>query len=268
MAENPQKQSSPNQQANSASFDGLFRKLAVSTILKSIWREVYAEEYPEAANPFSFVTMTDLKQLISILGIGSEASFVDIGCGQGGLSIWVAEKTGASVLGLDFSNVAVGNAAAKAKAMGFGDRATFIKADAASPPLRDACFDGAMSTDVLQLTPDPAAVIAEVSRILNDNAKFAFTTWCIHKPIPGRAVILDYRPILERAGFEVELYYEPANWREQQGAIYRQIREQADALRSELGEEISAALLTEATERPQQFADLSRVLVGARKKVT
>jgi hypothetical protein len=122
-----------------------------------------------------------------------------------------------------------------------------------------------MSTDVLQLTPDPAAVIAEVARILKPYAMFAFTTWCIRKPFPRRAVIPDYRPILERAGFQVEVYQEPANWRQQQEAVYRQMRERAEDLTQELGEGFSAVLLVEAKERPQQLADFSRVLVGARK---
>ena len=101
MAQNSQNQSSQNATppASSAGFDAVFAKLATSATLKAIWRSVYEEEYLDAADPFSFVTMTELKQLVSILTIGAQQRFVDIGCGQGGLCLWVAEQTGASVVG-------------------------------------------------------------------------------------------------------------------------------------------------------------------------
>ena len=75
MAQNPQNPSSQSSSppANSAGFDSVFARLAASATLKEIWRNVYEEEYPDAADPFSFVTMTELKQLVRTRGGGSAA---------------------------------------------------------------------------------------------------------------------------------------------------------------------------------------------------
>jgi hypothetical protein len=42
------------------SFDEIFARIAQSNILATIWREVYGEDYPQDASPFSFVTTPEL----------------------------------------------------------------------------------------------------------------------------------------------------------------------------------------------------------------
>ena len=248
-------------------YDTVFARLAESATLKEIWRSVYAEEYPsEVGFGYNFLTLTELRQIVTSLSIGASDRFIDIGCGQGVVSLWVAQQTGASVIGVDYSKVAIQFAESAAKNRGLQDRTTFIHSDASATNIASASLDGAISIDSLQLMPDPLAVIVEVARILKPGAAFAFTAWAIHKPpFPGRAIIHDYRPLLEKAGFQVERYVEPENWRQQEEAVYSKIREHSDALKRELGQDASAILLEDAVRRPSQLPDFNRILVLARK---
>lgn len=248
------------------SFDPAYARLADSHTLKWIMRNVYGPEYPEEANPFGFVTLSDLQRIARALGLGPGQRFIDLGCGEGGLSLWVARATGASVLGIDTSGLAIRLAGAKAQQQGLAQQAEFRLADAMDTGLSPACCDGAMSTDVLQLLPSPAVGVAEAARLLRPGAVFAFTTWCINEPFDDRARVPDYRPLLEQVGFVVECYEEPQGWRDQQLAVFRLMCEHAHALEHELGAELWPFLSREAHERPSHMAAMRRILVCARRK--
>ncbi len=249
-------------------YDTVYAKFAESVTLKNIWRSVYAEEYPEEVGfPYSFVTKTELKQIVSAIAIDSHSTFIDIACGQGDVSLWIAQQTGASVIGIDYSKVAIQHAIAAARKRGLQENATFFQTDASNTTIMSASIDGAISIDSLQLMPDPLTVIIEVARILKPGAVFAFTAWEIRKPLtPGRAIIPDYRPLLEQAGFQVDQYIEPKGWRQQQNDIYRKMREHTNDLKNELGADASAILLEDARRKDHQLLGFSRVLVLSRKK--
>ncbi|HEU4324675.1 MAG TPA: class I SAM-dependent methyltransferase [Roseiflexaceae bacterium] len=256
----------PAEQPAVNSFDPAYARLAGSPTLKRIMRSVYGTEYPEEAHPFGFVTLSELRRIAQLLGVGPGQRFVDLGCGEGGLSLWVARATGAEVLGIDTSGLAIGLAKAEAQRLGLAQRAEFRIADAMDSGLPSASFDGVMSTDVLQLLPSPAAGVAEAARLLRQGGVFAFTTWCISEPFDGRARVPDYRPLLEEAGFAVESYEEPQGWRERQLAVFRLMCEQAAALEDELGTELWPFLSREARERPSHMVAMRRILACARRR--
>ncbi len=83
------------------------------------------------------------------------ARIADLGCGTGTLSLLLADA-GYAVDGVDFSPAMVRLAEAKA-----GDRAdvTFVRADAAEPPLERAAYDVVLSRHVLWAMPEPAAAL-------------------------------------------------------------------------------------------------------------
>jgi SAM-dependent methyltransferase len=247
------------------SFDEIFAKIGASSTLKKIWRGVYADDYPEEASPFSFVTSTELRLLAEALGVGAGQCFVNIACGQGGPGLWVARETGASLIGVDSSRSAVEFAADSARRRGMKGRTTFVLADAAVTGLPGASLDGAMSTDALQLMPDPRAVIREVARVVKSGAVFACTTWLSLKPVKGLANIPDYRPLLEEAGFAVELHREPVDWERRERAVFARILESADSLKAEVGGPVAAMLLAEAARMPDIFPLIRRINVVARK---
>ena len=123
---------------------------------------MYGYDYPEDASPFSFVTRTELERIAGALRVTTGMRFADIACGQAGPSLCVARATGAFVIGIDSSEVAIGAAKTAAGARGLAHRAAFLIADAAATGLRSASTDGVMSIDALQLMKHRDAVLAEI----------------------------------------------------------------------------------------------------------
>lgn len=98
-----------------ARFDEIFSRVAQSDTLTRLWRDVYRDDYPEGASPYSFVTTLELHSLADALGVTEARRFADIGCGQGGPSLFVARASGAAVVGIDWSRIAVQFAASVAR---------------------------------------------------------------------------------------------------------------------------------------------------------
>ena len=249
-----------------ARFDEIFSRVAQSDTLTRLWRDVYREDYPEGASPFSFVTTRELHSLTDELGVTEGRCFADIACGQGGPSLFVARESGAAVLGIDSSRIAVQFATSVARKRGFAGRATFIVADAAAISLREASMDGAMSIDALQLMSDRGTVLAEVGRIVKRGGRFAFTTWLSRQTGIGPPFPVDYQPLLEAAGFSLQWSHEPPNWEQRELAVFARIRESAERLSVELGSTVATMLVTEAAKMPEAYPLIRRVNVVARRE--
>jgi 2-polyprenyl-3-methyl-5-hydroxy-6-metoxy-1,4-benzoquinol methylase len=100
--------------ASSDAYGAKWASHVESPTRQRIRREVYGDEYPEEVDPRSYLTRTELRRIARELRIGAGARFVDLGCGQGGPSLWVARETGATVVGIDVSSVGIARAAQRA----------------------------------------------------------------------------------------------------------------------------------------------------------
>jgi SAM-dependent methyltransferase len=151
--------------------------------------------------------------------------------------LWVAQQTGANLIGIDLSPVGIELARRRAAELGLSEQVRFQAGDITTTGLPDASCDAAMSLDVLPFVPDQAAVAGEVARILRPGGRFAFTIWehlghsaaadsdraALAGTFQAHPLVesadVDYRRLLEDAGFSVELYEEPPGWRSQQRAL-------------------------------------------------
>jgi SAM-dependent methyltransferase len=236
-----------------------------------IRREVYGDEYPVEADPRSFVTLTELRAIARDLGVGAVQTIVDLGCGQGGPSCWVARETGAALVGIDLSTVGVARASERAQNLGLADRTRFQVGDITSTGLPEASFDAAMSIDVIWSVPDKLGVLREAARILRPGARFVFTNWDRDRTPPGYLPPLaDHRPLLERAGFEIETYRVQPDAETKRRAYHEAIVAAEQGLVQEMGEEAAARLMFEAkgalglTDGVDYLAHSRRIYVVAR----
>jgi SAM-dependent methyltransferase len=90
---------------------------------------------------------------------------LEVGCGQGAILNYLPEK-GARVHGIDMSAGSLRQAKAGAEELGHADRITLSLADAEYLPFADAAFERIVSVGVLHHTPDTAAGIREIYRVL------------------------------------------------------------------------------------------------------
>jgi SAM-dependent methyltransferase len=247
------------------SFDEIFSRIARSDTLATIWYEAYGDDYPEEASPFSFVTAPELISMGRAMAVSEGQRFVDIACGQGGPSLFVARVTGAAVVGIDSSYVAAKVATATAGKRNVADKARFIVADAAATGVQAASMHGALSIDALQLMPHRDAVLLEVSRILKPGGRFAFSTWLARQPGKGPPFPADYGPLLAAAGIDMESCHEPPDWERRELSVFALIRENVVRLRAELGDTVASGLATEAEKMPEAYPLIRRVNIVGRK---
>jgi SAM-dependent methyltransferase len=250
------------------------RGIANSATLAAIRRDVYGADYPEEAQPSSFVTNAELELVSSALRSSKASTLVDLGCGTGGLGLLVARSIDAQLVGIDLSPAAVELAAERAASLGLARRARFIRGDFTATGLPSQRFEGAVGFDTLIFAQDLGAALQEVHRILRPGGRLAFTA--VESPasepagkletLIRRQRVSDYRPLLDEAGFEVETYQEPPRWRERQLAFYREVTRRSRALHDELGARVADGVLTEAATVAPQLPDRRRVLAIAQRR--
>lgn len=99
---------------------------------------------------------------------------LDLGCGIG-MDIVRFAAAGAEVTGVDLSEVALDLARRNCEMSGV--RATLLQADASRLPLRSESFDFVEAVALLPYVRDPAALVAEVVRVLRPGGLALFMTY-------------------------------------------------------------------------------------------
>ncbi len=125
-----------------------------------------------------------IEELLVWAGVEQADCILDVGCGIGGSSLYLAAKYGAQVDGVTLSPVQAARATARSREAGFGDRARFQVADALHLPFADDTFDLVWSLESGEHMPDKAAFLQECCRVLKPGGVFILATWC-HRPIDG-----------------------------------------------------------------------------------
>jgi ubiquinone/menaquinone biosynthesis C-methylase UbiE len=176
--------------------------------------------------------------------VGTGATFLDRGCGGGGPGLWVAEQTGAGVLGIDLSPEGCAAARKRAAEKHPSVAAEHRVADVTATGLPDACADAALSIDAMQIVPERAAAFREVARLLRPSARFVLITFdhpggvTSDALMPGREVVPDSRPLLEAAGFRMLAYDRITSWDERAVPTYRALLAQRDVVAAVAGEQM------------------------------
>jgi ubiquinone/menaquinone biosynthesis C-methylase UbiE len=93
---------------------------------------------------------------------------LDIGCGTGNHSVWLAEK-GLTVVGLDESPAMLEVAAAKAA--GTGLDVAWVLGDASAPPFEEEPFDLVVSVAALEFVEARRQVLREAMRVLRPGGR-------------------------------------------------------------------------------------------------
>ncbi|XP_050380424.1 tocopherol O-methyltransferase, chloroplastic isoform X2 [Argentina anserina] len=110
--------------------------------------------------------------------IGEDKKVVDVGCGIGGSSRYLASKYGANCRGITLSPVQAQRANALAAAQGLANKASFQVADALAQPFPDGQFDLVWSMESGEHMPDKAKFVDELVRVAAPGATIIIVTWC------------------------------------------------------------------------------------------
>jgi SAM-dependent methyltransferase len=101
----------------------------------------------------------------------STARAVDLGCGEGGVAIWLA-RAGFEVVGVDFSTVALGKARATATRAGLTqDRLRFVAGDLTGEAIEDVAGPFDLLVDYSTLDDLPMEARARMARLVTSLAR-------------------------------------------------------------------------------------------------
>ncbi len=186
-----------------ADFDEAFSAAAASPGLRRLW-ELAEPDLPAQVEPHSFVSVGLLRHVVQSLDLVPGQVLVDLGCGRGGPGLWIAREADVSLVGVDISPVAVGQATRRAALFGLAGRARFVVGNLTQTGLTGACADAAVSVDAFHFAADPAVAAAEARRVLRPGGRLVLTNW--QPKIPGDTRLpprgrIDWLTLLSAAGF-------------------------------------------------------------------
>ena len=140
-----------------------------------------------------------IEALLRWAEVGSAQKILDVGCGIGGSTLYLAEQFQAKAVGITLSPVQATRAGERASEKGialepwdsFDESDTLVAVDfkvtdALSTPFPDDYFDFVWSMESGEHMPDKQAFLAECYRVLKPGGKFLMATWC-HREINNLA---------------------------------------------------------------------------------
>ncbi|MCL1469064.1 methyltransferase domain-containing protein [Argonema antarcticum] len=139
-----------------------------------------------------------IEELLTWAQVQEVDRIIDVGCGIGGSSLYLAQKYNASAVGITLSPVQASRAAERAQVAGMSTKTEFQVADALNMPFADASFDFVWSLESGEHMPDKQKFLQECYRVLKPGGTFLMATWC-HRPAmsPNKPLTLDEQKHLE-----------------------------------------------------------------------
>lgn len=137
-----------------------------------------------------------IEELLNWAGIEGAENILDVGCGIGGSSLYLAAKFQAQATGITLSPVQAARATERAKEAGLSGRSQFLVANAQAMPFDDNSFDLVWSLESGEHMPDKAKFMQECYRVLKPGGTLIMVTWC-HRPTDETPLTADEQKHLE-----------------------------------------------------------------------
>ncbi len=138
-----------------------------------------------------------IEELLQWGRVQQAENILDVGCGIGGSSLYLAEKFNAAATGITLSPVQAQRACERAVEFGLQDRTNFQVADALNMPFEDNSFDLVWSLESGEHMPDKNRFMQECYRVLKPGGKFILVTWC-HRPTDESPLSAEEKKHLEQ----------------------------------------------------------------------
>ncbi len=240
-------------------FDHWYADMSVSPVKDEIQQRHLG--LPPHLLSSSLLGWEGIAEAAAALRLSGGDCLVDLACGRGGYGLEIAGRTGARLVGVDFSAEAVRQATGHARQR--GSAAEFRVGDLAATGLDAGSANGVLCVDAVQFAPQPEAAYREFRRILAPGGRAVLTCWEPREPgderLPARLRQVGLGAGLTAAGFtDVEVFDRPG-WRDRERAMWAEAaaldpgEDQAlisfhnEALRSPLVLELTRRVMATAT---------------------
>ena len=195
-------------------------------------------------------------EVATALNLAPGQLLVDLGCGRGGYSLEIARQTGARLLGLDFSPVAVAAAASRAASADIAGRAGFCLGNMSAPGVGTGIADAVVCIETIMFVGAHLDALRECRRILAPGGRLVLTCWeaanLADERHPQWVRRIDLMRDLTEAGFEqIDVAGKPA-WREAERDLYE------SAIQADAAGDPAIESLQEEARRGLELFDSSR----------
>ena len=157
-----------------------------------------------------------LAQRAAAHGFRTGGRVLDLGCGLGAPSRFVARRFVATVIGVDIEAASLRAAREGARVEGLGERCLALCGVGEALPFADASFDAAWSQDALCHMREGEA-LAELARVLRPGAVLAVSDWIARASLdeserasleqawsfPSLLRVAEYAALLDASGFDL-----------------------------------------------------------------
>jgi tocopherol O-methyltransferase len=127
-----------------------------------------------------------IEELLTWGNVRKATHILDVGCGIGGSTLYLAEKFHGEAAGITLSPVQAARASARAQEVNLDQKVSFQVADALKTPFPDHNFDLVWSLESGEHMPDKCQFLRECYRVLQPGGTFLMATWC-HRPTTSLA---------------------------------------------------------------------------------
>ena len=142
---------------------------------ESVMAEVRQETYGQDIGQNSWITTDEYDQFYSWLNLTPRAHVLEVASGSGGPSLYLAQKFGCKITGIDINANGI-ETAKKAAQTTEAVSVHYQLADVEKPlPFEDEAFDSIMCMDSINHFHDRLAVLREWQRVLRPGGRIVFT---------------------------------------------------------------------------------------------
>jgi len=188
-----------------------FSELETNQEIKACCAAVYESDWARLLLGDSFhpggLALTERLGLLT--GIGPNHRVLDVAAGTGASALYLAERFGCQMVGIDYGRESVVAANAAAAEAGLADRVRFELGDAERLPFEDNSFDAVINECAFCTFPDKKTAAAEMARVLRPGGKLSLSDLTRSGPLPDEldgllawiACIADAQPLEQYAGY-------------------------------------------------------------------
>ena len=119
--------------------------------------------------------LTLTERLGDLMGLGPGQRVLDVAAGSGASALFLAERFGCHVTGIDYGAESVALANKAAADAGLAERVNFRQADAEGLPFEDSSFDALICECAFCTFPDKPTAAAEMTRVLRPEGQLGLS---------------------------------------------------------------------------------------------
>jgi ubiquinone/menaquinone biosynthesis C-methylase UbiE len=120
---------------------------------------------------------------VRIAELSDTHTLLEVGCGNGVTAVFLSQKYGCNVVGIDSSETMIALAAKQAEAESLAHKAEFFVADAVNLPFTDSLFDTIICEAVFSTLVNKEGAAKEFSRVLRSGGKLLILDFVLRREV-------------------------------------------------------------------------------------